>query len=400
MQSKQQRFKYLLQAYLENRLTESEYTEFWSIAKDNSDETSFTSDLTQLWNKSEYEQIAIPGIEWDSKMQQLREKLQTEDSDSIPSKKTLPLYRSKWAAAAVLVIAASVLYLFFNKQKTDDVIAKDNNSAIEVNDKAPGGNKAFLTLGDGTRIELDSTANGTLALQGSTSIVKQNDGQIVYDANNNKTNEALYNTLATPRGGQYKITLADGTKVWLNASSSLRYPAAFTGKERKVEISGEAYFEVAKDVRKPFKVQLNQMEIEILGTHFNINGYDNEDAVRTTLLEGRVKVNAVNNTSYLKPGQQARLGKTGDIKIADNIDLEETVAWKDGNFQFDNSDISNVMRQLERWYDVEVEYTGTINKHFSGTISRNVRLSKVLEMLQQTGEVKFIVSGTKITVSP
>lgn len=401
MQGKQQRFNELMQAYLENHLSASEYAEFWAMIKDGNGEYSFRNDLTQLWEKSGNEQIAIPDKEWNHKMQQLKERLQREDSHLVPIKKTTPLYRSKWAAAAVLLIAiSSVIYFSLNKQKSKDTIVENNNASIQTYDKAPGGNKAVLTLDNGRQIILDSTSNGMLAVEGNANIVKQGDGQLIYDATSGKANEALYNTLTTPRGGQYKITLADGTKVWLNASSSLRYPAGFTGNERKVDISGEAYFEVAKDVRKPFKVQVNQMEIEVIGTHFNINGYANEEAVKTTLLEGRVKVSADKNTGYLKPGQQARLSKTGEMKIADNIDLEETVAWKDGIFQFDNSDIKSVMRQLERWYDMEVEYDGSVNKHFNGTISRNVSLSKVLEMLRQTGEVKFTVSGTKIIVRP
>ncbi len=254
MQGKQQRFNELMQAYLENQLSESEYAEFWTMVKDGNGEYSLRTDLTQLWEKSEHEQIAIPDKEWNYKMQQLKEKLQTGDPYLTPIKKTIPLYRSKWAAAAVLLIAiTSVIYFSLNKQKTKDIIVENNTDALSMPDKAPGGNKAVLTLGDGRQIVLDSTSNGTLAMQANTNILKQEDGQLVYNASG-KANEALYNTLTIPRGGQYKVTLADGTKVWLNASSSLRYPVAFTGSERKVDVSGEAYFEVAKNASRPFKV--------------------------------------------------------------------------------------------------------------------------------------------------
>lgn len=201
-------------------------------------------------------------------------------------------------------------------------------------------------------------------------------------------------------GGQYKLTLPDGSKVWLNAASSLKYPVVFIGNERKVEITGEAYFEIAKDESKPFKVLLNNMEIQVLGTHFNVNGYTDEEMIKTTLLEGKVKVLASGQTKYLLPGQQAQLKSSGNIAVTNEVNLEETVAWKDGNFQFENSDIKAVMRQLARWYDVDVSYKGNINKHFIGSISRNVKLSQVLSMLQQTGEIKFKIEGKNLIVMP
>jgi ferric-dicitrate binding protein FerR (iron transport regulator) len=188
--------------------------------------------------------------------------------------------------------------------------------------------------------------------------------------------------------------------LYPTAASSLKYPVVFSGKERRVEITGEAYFEIAKDATRPFKVQLNQMEVEVLGTHFNINSYTDEETVRTTLLEGRVKVTTASDNKFLQPGQQAQLKPSGNMKIVDDVNLEETVAWKDGNFQFENSDIKSVMRQLARWYDLEVSYQGNISKHFIGGISRNVKLSQVLSMLQQTGEVRFIIEGKKIIVMP
>lgn len=409
MQDKQQRFEELMQAYLGNRLTRDEYAEFWAMMNDDGEKKTFANELTGLWEKTEYEQFVIPANKWDAKMLLIKESLQSGNSRMAPIKTITAICRSKWAVAAVLLAAVTFgIYLFFNNRKEGGSTGKNNNGTITKNDKAPGENRAFLTLADGTRILLDSISDGTLAIQGNTNIIKQHDGQLIYDAAGGTKKGTIYNTLTTPRGGQYKITLSDGTRAWLNASSWLRYPASFTGSERKVEISGEAYFEVAKDPSHPFKVSLaprsygsgDDMEIEVIGTHFNINGYDNEDAVRTTLLEGRVKVNTTGRATYLIPGQQAQLNKTGEIKITDNTDLEETVAWKDGNFQFDNSSITSVMHQLERWYDMETVYAGTITKHFSGTIPRNVNLSKVLELLQRTGEVKFSISGNKIIVQP
>jgi transmembrane sensor len=221
-----------------------------------------------------------------------------------------------------------------------------------------------------------------------------------YNTLKNKSSEVVYNTISTPRGGQYQLMLADGSKVWLNAASSLRFPASFVGKERKVELLGEAYFEVAKNAKMPFKVKVNGMEVEVLGTHFNINSYENESTIRTTLLEGSVKINKNNSSSLLKPGQQAQMNKAGEIKIINDADVEEAIAWKEGKFQFDRADIHDIMRQLTRWYDVDVEYKGTVSSHFGGTISRDVNLSQVLNMLHLTGEVKFQVEDRKVVVMP
>lgn len=247
---------------------------------------------------------------------------------------------------------------------------------------------------------MDSAGNGVLAQQGSTNIIKKNDGQLEYSGETGASTEMAYNLLQTPRGGQYKITLPDGSKVWINAASSLKYPVAFVGNERKVEISGEAYFEIVKDATKPFKVQLNNMEVEVLGTHFNVNGYEDEESVKTTLLEGKVKVQAASGVKFLNPGQQAQIKSSGNIAVTSDINLEEIVAWKDGNFQFENADIKAVMRQLARWYDVDVTYKGNINQHFVGSISRNVNLSQVLSMLQQTGAAKFKIDGKQLIVMP
>lgn len=403
MESKKDRVSQLMQQYLQNQLTADEYGELWGLLNENPEENSFTEELQMLWQDARTEQAIIPAAEWDQKMRLLKDKLKAEVAlEPAMPKKVLPIHKYWWAAAAVLFIfISSAVYFLVNTNTNDNsALVNINNSAAPEDDRLPGGDKAMLTLADGSQIVLDSAGNGILAEQGNTKIIKQQDGQLVYNAAGAGTDVIAYNTLTTPRGGQYKITLPDGSKVWLNAASSLKYPAAFTGNDRKVEITGEAYFEVAKDASKPFKVQVNQMEVEVLGTHFNINGYGDEEVIRTTLLEGSVKINTAAGSNLLKPGQQAQLQKTGRIKLINDADLEETMAWKDGNFQFENSDIKTVMRQLSRWYDVEIEYKGTVSKHFIGTISRDVNLSKVLAMLQQTGEVKFKIEGKKVVVMP
>ncbi|MEJ8840901.1 FecR domain-containing protein [Lacibacter sp. H375] len=390
----------LINKYLNNRLTSAEYTELWRLLNEHSDETGLNEELQQLWQSAKTEAPLIAAAEWDQKIQEAKQKLTASDqTERQPSISRFQRYR--WvAAAAILLLIVSSVFVLTNRNEKKSTVAKKTQPQVQQNDRLPGGDRAILTLADGSSIVLDSAGNGMLAQQGTTEIIKKEDGQLLYNSSDNATDAVAYNLLQTPRGGQYKITLPDGSKVWLNAASSLKYPVVFSGKERKVEITGEAYFEIAKDATRPFKVQLNQIEVEVLGTHFNINSYTDEETVRTTLLEGRVRVTTASENKYLQPGQQAQLKPSGNMKIVDDINLEETVAWKDGNFQFENSDIKSVMRQLARWYDVEVSYQGTITKHFIGGISRNVKLSQVLSMLQQTGEVRFIIEGKKIIVMP
>ncbi len=390
----------LISKYLDNRLTSAEYAELWRLLNEEPDETALNEELKQLWQSAKTVTPLIAAAEWDQKIQEAKQKLaataQTEEQPVIGR-----FARYRWvAAAAVLLLIVSSVFLLTNQKEKRTAVAK-NIQTQPKQDRLPGGDRAILTLADGSSIVLDSAGNGMLAQQGTTEIIKKEDGQLLYNSSGAATDAVAYNLLQTPRGGQYKITLPDGSKVWLNAASSLKYPVVFSGKERRVEITGEAYFEVAKDALRPFKVQLNQMEVEVLGTHFNINSYTDEETVRTTLLEGKVKVTTAGESNFLQPGQQAQLKPSGNMKIVNDVNLEETVAWKDGNFQFENSDIKSVMRQLARWYDVEVSYQGSnISKHFIGGISRNVKLSQVLSMLQQTGEVRFIIEGKKIIVMP
>jgi ferric-dicitrate binding protein FerR (iron transport regulator) len=211
----------------------------------------------------------------------------------------------------------------------------------------------------------------------------------------------LYNTISTPKGGQYQVTLSDGSKVWLNAASSLRFPATFSGKERKVELTGEGYFEVAHNKKMPFHVTVNDLDVEVLGTHFNINAYADESAIKTTLLEGSVKVVKGNETKIIEPGEQASVTTSEDeINVKQQVDLEQVVAWKNGIFQFERADIESVMRQISRWYDIDVDYHGRVSEHFGGTISRDVNISDVLKMLEMTGGVNFKIDGKKVIVMP
>ena len=318
-----------------------------------------------------------------------------------PEKKTLKNYWIAAAAAIAIFTIGLVLMLEQKVQLSPDKLVKNPSSAGK-GPVVPGFNKATLTLSDGSNIDLNDSKNGTLSKQGSVSVGKLGDGKLVYDINGAKTKKAavLYNTITTPRGGQYQVVLSDGTKVWLNAASSLKFPAIFTGNERNVELTGEAYFEVAKNKDKPFKVAVNNMGIEVLGTHFNVNAYNDEDAIKTTLLEGAVKLKTGNQQAYLKPGQQATLGRQQVFNICP-VNTEDAVAWKNGYFVFNNENIQSIMKKISRWYDVEVVYEGKVDERdFGGTASRFGSVTDVLKLLELTGTVHFRMEGRRITVMP
>jgi transmembrane sensor len=306
--------------------------------------------------------------------------------------------RAVAAAVALLLVSGAAYWLQRRPATTPAPVTVQTPG----NDIAPGGNKAVLTLADGTQVPLDSAANGRLAMQGQTTVLKLDSGQLAYrPPAGPSSNTPGYNTITTPRGGQFRIALPDGSQVWLNASSSLRYPIAFTGRERRVELTGEAYFEVAKRSDMPFRVGTGGMLVEVLGTHFNIMAYADEEAVKTTLLEGAVKVTKGPGSKRLLPGQQASLYRANDrMEVDQHANTEEVVAWKNGLIQFEGQDLKTAMRLIARWYNVEVEYRAAPGVHFRGVIPRNVPVSEVLKMMEMTGEVRFSISGNKIIVLP
>lgn len=310
-------------------------------------------------------------------------------------------------AAMILLTITTGIYFYSNRELAEP----EHFAEIDVrNDIAPGYNKAILTLADGSKISLDDAANGLLASQGNIAITKTENGQIVYEKNNVDrskliSNRSVINTIQTPKGGKYQIRLPDGSKVWLNSASTLSYPTTFTGNERKVQLKGEAYFEISPNKKIPFRVQSDNQIVEVLGTHFNINSYDDEDYVKTTLLEGSVKVilntkpNVISNTRLLKPGEQSLTKSSrSDIRI-ENADTEKAVAWKNGYFKFRNTPIREIMREIERWYDVELVYEGKMpTDEFTGFISNDVKISAVLKIMEESGGVKFTVKGKKLKV--
>ena len=328
--------------------------------------------------------------------------------DTTHTPTVIPLQLPKWrryaAVAAILVLVlASTWFFILNHRQAKEMAQTPTPSIPYKNDKAPGRNKATLTLADHSTINLDDAANGKLAQQGNAAIIKSNGGQLAYNTTNEKTTEVLYNTLTTPRGGQYQLVLPDGSKVWLNAASSIRYPTAFSGSTRQVDITGEAYFEISKDANRSFTVRVGSPagakgEIKVLGTHFNVNAYDDEPAMRTTLLEGAVRLTKDAASAVLKPGQQAQLQQAGEIKLVSDPDIEQTMAWKNGLFAFNGADIHTIMRQISRWYDVDVVFERDIRGSFHVEMSRNTNVSNVFRILETTGAVHFKIDGKKVIV--
>ncbi|AEW01223.1 hypothetical protein A4D02_32880 [Niastella koreensis] len=324
-------------------------------------------------------------------------------------------------AASVLIVVSIGWYIWQGKTKPAIVAEQQTPVATVI---PAGGNKATLTLADGTVIDLDKAGNGTIATEGKTTVNKKENGQLEYkSATSTKQAVYTYNMLKTPRGGQYQLLLPDGSKVWLNAASSIRYPTAFVGNERRVEITGEAYFEITHDAVRPFKVMIYPAEgatgrggeVEVLGTHFNINAYGDEQPIVTTLLEGKIKITPVDvvnkamtathpaNTAkaykVINPGEEAQIDNKADIVIRRNVDTESAVAWMKGFFDFHNASLKTVMKQVSRWYSVDVEYTKAMPEQtFEGNIDRNIPLNELLELLQQYGSTKFKIEGRTVKV--
>ena len=291
-------------------------------------------------------------------------------------------------AAAIIVSVIAGIYLYKGNGN------KGSNKTIAVQrDIQPGSDMATLTLSNGQQVVLGRDGADT-AINKQVQVLRK-DGQLVY-ANNAAVKELVYNTLTVPRKGQYKLTLPEGTKVWLNAESSIRYPVSFIGNERKVFVTGETYFEVAKDKDKPFRVVANNVTVEALGTQFNVNAYNNEPFLAATLVEGSIKVTNGAKENILKPGQQAQV-RRGDFTVV-NTAIDDVTAWKDNRFKFSGTSIDEIMRQVERWYDADVVFKDAVNLHLTATINRDVPVSKLLHILEQTGQVHFKINDNRITV--
>jgi len=384
------RIYYLTGRYLEKHLDEAEQEEFQRLLQSPGHQEALQAAFEELAGTLD---MSIPQDE------ALLPLLQQALNSDKPIRRIHFLPRwSRAAAAVLLVLAAGAYYWTSHKKNTPPTVA-----AAKATEIGPGREGATLTLADGSSIKLDSLSNGVIAKQNGAQVVLAN-GQVAYAPTGNTNGDVVFNTMSTPRGRQFRLTLPDGTQVWLNAASSVRYPTVFSGKERKVEVTGEAYFEVVKNPAVPFRVSINnKAEIEVLGTHFNVNAYENEQSVATTLLEGSVRVAANRSGAkdvILQPGQQAQLSNanTTEIKVVKNANTEKAIAWKNGLFYFDGATLAEIMRQMERWYDIEVVYeNGIPDIEFEGEMTKDVSLNGLLTMLKRT-DVRFRIEGRKLIV--
>jgi ferric-dicitrate binding protein FerR (iron transport regulator) len=382
------RFKSLMDRYIAGSATRAEYEELSLLVKSGEYDDTLKQVIADIY-EAEDGSTDLPA----TKRQELLLQIFATETEA-PSARRIPMF-TWWAAAAVLLLAGIGWLIAQRSPATVTPPPAIASTTPVKNDILPGSNKATLTLSDGSVITLDSTGKQVISENG-TAIRRQN-GELQY-SNTRTGNTPTYNILATPKGGQYRLLLPDGTAVWLNAASSIRYPVAFTGSERKVELTGEAYFEVAQDAHKPFRIAVNKEVIEVLGTHFNVHAYTEEAAITTSLLEGAVKV----GKRVLKPGEQALLTQNGNITVTTPANIAEAVAWKDGFFVFRKANLPTVMRELARWYDVTVIYQPNVNneQQFSGRIDRNLTLSEVLSGLALTNARFRIEENRKVVILP
>jgi len=337
----------------------------------------------------------------------VREKVEARRPNTFVPVPVIPLYhhsRSRWIAAAAIILVLSGLGGWWMIRSHHPAGSLPVATGV-ARDIQPGGNRAVLTLYGGQQIVLDSARPGSLAMQGISQVVKADSGRLVYRSRANMAASAvLYNTLSTPRGGQYQLSLSDGTRVWLNAASSITFPTTFSGKERKVTITGEAYLEVAARPDQPFIVSAGGMDISVLGTSFNINAYQDETNETATLVEGKIRVGGAGRTLVMTAGQQARSDKgTHLLSMVSHPDIGQALAWKNGYFSFTDADLPSVMRQLSRWYDINVVYEGNIRKadyQFNGEMGKNLSLSMVLDILAQSRIHYSIEPGNKLVIRP
>ncbi len=407
-----QLLKDLLSRFKQNQLTDVELETLLQWLGQSNDQPVIEADIQEV-----LELQAVHPNWTKEKSELLLNQLLKKRAGTAPAK-IVPLYKHTFiriaAAIAIVLVLGTGAYLMFNNTPKKDQAKTTVQATKDI--AAPVSAKAIITLAGGERITLDSAANGSLAQQGNVNVVKLADGQIVYSGT---TNEVVYNTLTNPKGSRVvDITLSDGSRVWLNAGSAITYPVAFAGNtqkgspgERNVFINGEAYFEVTHNADMPFKVSKGQMEVTVLGTHFNVNAYDDDKDIRVTLLEGSVSMQSTTDPAgrkqsvVLKPGEQAVLTHdpaqnrtASQLTIHDNVDLDQVMAWKSGLFNFKGTDIDAIMKQVARWYNVEVEYRATIKEKFHVEMSRNTNVSNVFRILEATGGVHFKIDDKKIIV--
>jgi len=387
-------FVALIEAYLTDSLTPGQETAFIAMLEDPANR-----DILDRFIAEKAATQLLTGEEdvdrREKSLLALQDKLQQADP---PVRRLRVLRRWGWAAASLLLILAAGSYFLLSDSSHMPPVSQDLRPLPQI---TPGKNGAVLTLADGSRVVLDSLGNSVIASQNGTQVVLK-DGQLAYHPGGQATPEVLWNTMTTPRGRQFKIILPDGTTVWLNAASSIRYPTAFSGSERRVEVTGEAYFEVAKNEQMPFQVSINhEAEVQVLGTEFNINGYTDEPMIKTTLLEGSVRIVKGKNTRILKPGEQALIHAAGSSDAEIGVmagEAEKAVAWKKGIFNMEGVETAAFMRQLSRWYDLEIVYKGPVpERTFHGKLGRDLQLSQILEVLSQFN-IRYKLDGKVLTI--
>lgn len=380
----QQRIFQLLERYYRQQLSPEERSELLSAF--DSDETALQEALAVLMAREAVTQMDMEDVDLQASISQITALDKPERRPRIFS------VRRMWQAAAVVLLLSAGGWWFTHRE--------GGVRLALATDYAPGREGAILTLADGSQVVLDSIGNGTVASQQGAVVVMQNN-RLAYKLTGENNGNVAYNTINTPKGRQFQVDLPDGTRVWLNAASSIQYPTVFNGARRHVMVTGEVYFEVARNVQQPFHVTANKStEIEVLGTSFNVNAYADEPAIHTTLIQGGVRVSGGSSSVVLRPGQQATVGQSRKIVVSE-ADISMATAWKDGLFAFDKADVPTVMRQLSRWYNVEVEYAGAIPAHtFSGKIGKSLQLSQVLKLLTKTRIKYRIEGGQKIIILP
>lgn len=405
------RLQYLLDKLFHRQCSQDEKEELalWVETVPNDEE--WKERLSRIWNSFE----PLEKMEPARADTILKEILKQENNKPAGFKFLKPRYSSvssqmmRWSVAAAAIIGILIILsvIFLSKKPMPDGRMLSSNNIAGQNDIKPGDNKAMLTLANGKTVILDSIHNGLLTNQQNGQIIKVNSGLLKFTQQTTGDKQPAtiaYNTVTTPLGGQYQIILPDGSEVWLNSGSSMKFPTAFLEKEREVTISGEAYFEIAKNADRPFIVHIissdgqGQGSIQVLGTEFNVNAYNDAPTVKTTLIDGSIKVLNGNDSKLLTPGEQAEMNHDGAIKINKGINLNQIIAWKNGLFDFDGNNIEEVMQQIAKWYNIEVKYQSVPSAKYIGTISRNVNISEVLRMLEMTGTVRFKIEGRTVMV--
>jgi transmembrane sensor len=381
----EERIELLLRLYINSSASESETRELFSLLERAEDSPSVRGEIMKFWDEYDFEK-QVPPLE-------ISDIYQTIVSRTPAGSQKTINWLARLMVAASLILVIFGVWFFGHRSGQQQILVNITTRQTNI---IPGGNRAVLTLGNGTKIILDSISNGVLFRQAGTTISKTGTGVLAYQGNKTEKSTATqYNTLSTPRGGQFQLVLADGTKVWLNAASSIQYPIAFTDKERKVVITGEAYFEVAHNDRKPFIVSVNNLAVKDIGTHFNINAYKDEPGIVTTLLEGAVQIEG----HTIRAGEKA-IASSGTIQVMKG-NPEQAIAWKNGFFYFLDADLQTVMRQLSRWYNIDVTYESKVpERQFDGMIGRSLTLDQVLKGLTKERVHYSIRNGNQLIIKP